>query len=216
MKAEGTRYSHEGEAISYARQLGTEQATQEYIAYVDSDMVLPEGTLAKMLAELKEGGYANIQAKVLGARLNTYWERAEDWFIRYLTARKGQGGTSAAVMRRDTVVNVKFDPSIVGGDDYDFLKRMKVGRYKLGSSSAFVYHHHRADLRSTARKWFRYGWGWAHLIRKWGPWRKGLWDSSGHGLLHRPVPYKRQAAIYPLFCSGGWRCRDSRHVEGLP
>jgi glycosyltransferase involved in cell wall biosynthesis len=169
-------YSDEGGGPSYAHQLGAEQATQEYIAYVDADMVLPQGTLATMFAELKEGGYANIQAKVLAASLNNYWERATDWYDRFMYSRKGQGGLAAGLLRRDTVLNVRFDPSFkFYGDDYDFLKRLKVRGYKLGSSSASVYHHHRSDLRSLARQWFRYGWGYPYLMRKWGPWRGGLW-----------------------------------------
>lgn len=174
---EGRKASHAREATaqSYARQFGAEQATQEYIAYVDSDVVLTEGCLATMLAELQAGGYANIQAKLLAASLNNYWERSTDFMLRHLSARKGQGGTSAAVMRRDTVLNIKFDPSVVGGDDYDFLKKLKVGGYKLGSSSAFVYHHHRYDFKSNAKQWFQYGWTFTYLMRRWGPWRKGLW-----------------------------------------
>jgi glycosyltransferase involved in cell wall biosynthesis/pyruvate-formate lyase-activating enzyme len=171
----GTSYAREARAISYARQLGAEQATQEYIAYVDADMVLPEETLSTMLAELKAGGYANIQAKVLAASLNTYWERATDWYCRFMYSRKGQGGTSAAVLRRDTVLNIRFDPFIFSGDDYDFLKRLKVRGYKLGCSSASVYHHHRAHFKSLAKWWFHIGWGYPYLMKKWGPWRKGLW-----------------------------------------
>jgi len=171
-------YSDEGRGYSYALQLGAELATQEHIAYFDADIVLPEGTLATMLNELKEGGYTNIQAKLLPANSNTYWGRAMDWYFRFMHSRKGQGGLSAGLLRRDVVLNVKFDTQsrFYGySEDYDFLKRLKVGGYKLGFSSAFAYYHHPANLRSIAKQWFRYGLGHSYLMRKWGPWHKGLW-----------------------------------------
>ena len=169
-------YSDEGKGTSYAHQLGAKQASQEYIAYVDADIVLPEGTLSTMLAELKTTGYGNIQAKVLTASTATYWERAQDQHARILQSRKA-GGLSAGLLRRDTVLDVRFDPSIKHyGDDYAFLSRLKSKGYKLGNSSAFVYHHHRADLKNLVKTMFYgSGRGSAHLMRKYGPWHAGLW-----------------------------------------
>jgi glycosyltransferase involved in cell wall biosynthesis len=169
-------YSDEGKGTSYAHQLGAEQATQEYIAYVDADIVLPEGTLSTMLAELKASGYGNIQAKVLAVSRSTYWERAQAQIAQILQSRK-RGGLSAGLLRTETVLNVKFDPSIKHyGDDYAFLSRLKKERYKLGNSSAFVYHHHRANLKNLVKTMFYgSGRGSAHLAREYGPWHAGLW-----------------------------------------
>lgn len=169
-------YSDEGKGTSYAHQLGAEQASQEYIAYVDADIVLPEGTLSTMLAEMKASGYANIQALWRAADCSTYWEYAQDQHARILQSRK-VGGLSAGLLRRDTVLNLKFDISIKHyGDDYDFLTRLKKEGYKLGNSSAFVYHHHRTDLKSFVRTaFYGSGRGSAHLMRKYGTWHAGLW-----------------------------------------
>jgi glycosyltransferase involved in cell wall biosynthesis len=168
-------YCDGGKGYSYALQLGAEQATQEYIAYVDADIVLPPGTLATMLAELKADGYANIQAKLRAANLSTYWGQATDWWLLCSTSRKGQGGLSAGLLRRDTILNVKFDKFSGYSEDYNFLKKLKVGGYKLGSSSASVYQHCGVDVGTLVKRWFHYGLGSPYLMRKWGPWRKGLW-----------------------------------------
>jgi glycosyltransferase involved in cell wall biosynthesis len=168
-------YSDEGKGTSYAHQLGAEQASQEYIAYVDADIVLPECTLSTLLAELKASGYANIQAKVLAVSRSTYWERAQDQHTQILQTRRA-GGLSAGLLRRDTVLNLKFDLSIkFAGDDYAFLSRLKSKGYKFGISSAFVYHHHRADLKSFAKRRLHLGWSSVQVIRKYGPWHASLW-----------------------------------------
>ena len=167
-------YSDEGKGPSYAHQLGAEQATQEYLAYVDADIVLPEGTLATLLAELKESDCANMQAKILAADLSTYWERATDWNVRLLQARKG-GGLFATVLRRDIVLRYKLDSSVGVGSDLVFRLMTERDGHKLGTSSAFVYHHHRADLKSFAKQRFRFGREAVQFISRYGPWHGGLW-----------------------------------------
>jgi len=167
-------YSDEGREYNYAQQLGAEQANQEYIAYVDADIVLPEGTLAALLAELKASDCVSMQAKILAASLSTYWERATDWSFRLFQARRGIG-LSAAVLRRDTIMKYKLDPLLKAASDYDFQLRTERDGYKLGNSSAFVYHHHRADLKSFVKQRFRDGWMAARYIKKYGPWHVGFW-----------------------------------------
>lgn len=167
-------YSDEGRGASYAHQLGAERASQEYIAYVDADIVLPEGTLSTMLAELRASGYANIQALWRAASRSTYWERASDWHVQALQARKG-GGLSAALLRRDVVLSVGFDTSIEYSEDYTFLSRLKRKGYKVGNSSAFVYHHHRADLKSLAKRQLRVAQDTIPLMRRYGLWHAGFW-----------------------------------------
>jgi len=171
-------YSDEGGGESYAHQLGAEQATQEYIAYVDADIVLAEGTLAILLAELRESDYISMQAKVLAASLSTYWGRAADWSFRLFQAHRGMG-LSAAVLRRDTIMKYKFEPPRpfvkTGGEDYEFQMKVEKDGYKLGTSSAFVYHHHRTDLKTFVTQWFRYGQDAVRFIRKYGPWNVRFW-----------------------------------------
>jgi glycosyltransferase involved in cell wall biosynthesis len=167
-------YSDNGGGLQGARQVGVEKATQEYIVYLDADTVIPERTLSTMLTELKAGGYANIQAKVLAKKIDTYWERAEGWYMGYLRARNNQGGLNAGILRRDLVLNIKFDLKFAG-EEYDFLKKLKLGGYKLGVSSASVYCYHRADMKSVCKQWFKYGRDQAQLMKRWGPLRKGLW-----------------------------------------
>ena len=167
--------SDEGRGPSYAHQLGAEQATWEYIAYVDSDIVLPPGTLSTLLAELKATDYVGIAAKMLAAKLSNYWERAIDWENQLHQARV-RSGLFASVLKREIVMKLGFDTFIKpAGDDSDFLIRLKRDGYKFGMSSAFVYHQHRADLKSLVKWRFVYGRGSTRLIRKYSPWHIGFW-----------------------------------------
>jgi glycosyltransferase involved in cell wall biosynthesis len=171
----GVIHSDEGKGPSYAHQLGAEMAGQEYIAYVDADIVLPEGTLATLLAELGASSYVSMTGTMLAAKLSNYWERATDWNNQLLQARRG-GGLFATVLKRQTVIKYGFDPSVKPvGDDNDFQIRLERQGHKMGTSSTFVYHQHRATMKSLFRWRFVYGRGSARFIMKYGPWHIGFW-----------------------------------------
>ncbi len=168
-------YSDGGRGPSYAHQLGAEQATQPHIAYVDADTVLPQGTLAQLLAELKASDNVSMTATMVAANMSTYCERVTDWNSRLRQTRRG-GGLFATVLKRETVLKYPFDAAIKPvGDDKDFLMRVEREGYKAGTSSALVYHRHLADLRSLFKSRLTYGRGSARFIRKYGPWDISFW-----------------------------------------
>ena len=137
-------YSDGGRGFNYAQQLGAERASEEYIAFVDADIVLPAEALATLVAELKESDCISMQAKLLANSLDIYWERATDWNVRLLQLRRG-GGLSAAVLRRDAVLKYKLDSSVGVGSDSAFRLMVERDGCKLDTSfSAFAYHHHHA------------------------------------------------------------------------
>ncbi len=179
-KFTGKIFSDEGKGPCYAHQLGSELASQDYLAFIDADIVIKENTLSEMLLELKESGYANIQARWKGARRSTYWDRAQDWHTQIFQSRKG-GGLSAALLRKDIVLSIGFDSSLRGefagfaGDDYDFLLRLKKKGYLIGNSRAIVYHYHRADFKSLVKRQFQFGRSAPYLMRKHGIFHAGLW-----------------------------------------
>lgn len=153
-------YSDKGRGIGYARQLGAEKATGEYIAYVDSDVVLPEGCLVKMLEEMKEKGYTGIHAQILSLKNRSYWEWAEDQHFKMMFNREGERqalGAIAVIYKRDTILKYGFDPFFVGAEDGDISYKLRKGGHKLGISSASAYHQHRADVKSFIKQRISYG-----------------------------------------------------------
>ena len=163
-------YSDEGKGLAYARQLGARKASSEYIAYVDSDVVLTPHCLQKMLEELQEKGYAGIHAQVLGLSNENYWEWAEDQHVRMMFNRVGERewiGNIAAIFRRQSIIENPFDPFFSGPDeDKDLSLKLRKKGLRLGISSAYIYHQHRTSARGFIKQRIWYGQGDFRFIWK--------------------------------------------------
>jgi len=172
-------YSDEGKGLNYARQLGAEQATQEFIAYVDSDVILTEGALATMLAAFRNSDCISISAhEAADMKCSSYWEWAQ---YQHYQFHRLQNHISmlASLFRRDTILKYGFYLSTRGldnrMDDIDLEIRLRRDGYKFGRSSAFYYHRYKSDLRSFVKYRFFLGRVSACYIRKYGPWHVGFW-----------------------------------------
>jgi len=164
-------YSDEGKGLAYARQLGARKASSEYIAYVDSDVVLTLNCLQKMLEELQEKGYTGIHAQVLSLSNENYWEWAEDQHVRMMFNRVGERkwiGNIAAIFRRQSVIENPFDPFFIGaGEDKTLSLKLRKKGLKLGISSAQIYHQHRTSARSFIKQRIWYGKGGSRFLWKY-------------------------------------------------
>ena len=163
-------YSAESKGLAYARQLGAQKAKSEYIAYVDSDVVLTSNCLQKMLQELQEKGYAGIHAQVLSLSNENYWEWAEDQHVRMMFNRMGERkwiANMAAIFRRQAVIENPFDPFFVGaGEDKILSSNLRKKGLKLGISSAQIYHQHRTSARGFIKQRIWYGKGDSRFLWK--------------------------------------------------
>ena len=147
-------YGDEGRGICYARQLGAEMASGEYIFYADSDVVLLPDTLEEMLAELTAKGYGGMTARTvikggtgyLGWALARYKnvvspERAGE--------KKATIPMKATIFPRELVLKYKVDLSTPNWDDASISLHLIEAGHRLGVSSSYVYHYqHRADAKS--------------------------------------------------------------------
>lgn len=173
-------YSDGGGGKSGARQLGAEQATQEYIAYVDADVFLTDGALAKMLSELQNSDYISIsgQQTLDEWRHPTYWQRSQYQHARLSYPERRPPGISMAgcLFRRETILKYGFELSYGGTmDDIDLEYRLRKDGHVFGRSSAIIYHHGSADLKSFVSYRFFLGQVKTCYIRKFGPWNAGFW-----------------------------------------
>ena len=167
-------FSDEGKGQAYARQLGAEVATQEYIAYVDSDVILMEDTLQTMLTEFQNSSYISMRAQESPDRkCSNYWEWAR---LQQQPARsEGRLSTHASLLRRETILKYPFDLSHGGYlDDIDLELRLREEGYQFGTSSALFYEQG-INLRSLAEQRFVYGRVATYYIRKYGPWHANFW-----------------------------------------
>ena len=134
-------------------------ASQEYIAYVDSDVVLTDGALATMFAEFQRSGAISISARPLPGKNNRgYLTQASYQHFQYSVLRRQQQylATMACLLKRETVKKYRFNTSGYLDDTLLEAKLIKDG-YTLGVSSATVYHNHRDDFKSFVRYRFFLG-----------------------------------------------------------
>ena len=167
-------YSDEGRDKAYARQHGAEKATQEYIAYVDADVTLEEGSLATMLDELRRSDCVSMSARqILAPECSNYWGWASTQHTGYSQRRSGGESlsTMACLLRRETILKYGFDPDAGARDDVIVETKLKQQGYKLGVSSASVYHHHKMDFNSFVKYRFFLGELAPGYLREYG-WRR--------------------------------------------
>ncbi len=170
-------YSDNGMGHSVARRIGAQQAREPYIAYVDSDVSLPRGTLTTLLNELEELELAGIAAKIQPVATTSYWQRSSQQNSDLLI-KEGTVHLMGTLLRREVVSLVDFDPFIRGGEDQDFIVRARHEGYRLRTSSfAYAYHASPASMSSLARRLWRNGeavprYAWKHGVlspRHWPP-----------------------------------------------
>lgn len=161
-----------GKGLAYARQLGAETAKGEYVAYVDSDVELPENNLLmKMLNEMLENNLTGIHAQMIDPRENkSYWAEGEDFHWRNIINQPGERkilGTIVCIIKRDKIMKYKFDPFFNGAtEDWDFYYRAGRDGCKFGISKHQAFHFHRMSKKDFIKQRIWYGKGNAKAIIK--------------------------------------------------
>ncbi|MCU1548355.1 MAG: glycosyltransferase [Arthrobacter sp.] len=192
--------SDEGQGLPAARMLGVRNARSDVVALLDADVVLPPGSLERLLDEFETGGFDGLQFGLASeADGPGYWGAALAWHHNHSRVRTWFG-VCATLMRRDVLLSIGFDDKFRSGEDIELRIRLEQAGYRLGVSSSTVVRHRFADTFDCARdQWLQDGAGLARTIRK-HPTRAGwlvvlplLASVRGVGLslLHAPryVPY---------------------------
>ena len=150
-------YFDGGKGISYARQLGAESATEEYITYVDSDVILLPNTLEVMLGELKMKGYGAINTLALNEDGSVWGSPGE---------KKATIPMFCTLFPRELVLKYKFDSSLPNCDDFEISYKLLKHGHKIAVSSAEAYHYHppRSFSQNTA---YRRGTALAEFLLKY-------------------------------------------------
>ncbi|MAH39167.1 MAG: hypothetical protein CL873_01330 [Dehalococcoidales bacterium] len=200
--------SHQG--MGYRFQRGTDLATEDYVAYIDSDVVVPPGTLETMLAELSNSDYAAIHAQILAGQISNHWEwaRQEDIRIQYNHPGKTVRGipTMTALWKKDIVLKYKFDPFFTGAFvDGDICHEVVAAGYKFGCSEAVTYHYHRSSLTALMKQRYWHGQGGGRFIWKhkffWG-WVNMLFPVGPLHLISCIINRKPHLLPYIVVCDG--------------
>jgi glycosyltransferase involved in cell wall biosynthesis/O-antigen/teichoic acid export membrane protein len=170
--------SDEGRGVAAARMIGVQEATSEYVALIDADIVLSDGALASLLDEFREGGYSALQAGLHSSAGPGYWGQA---LARHHNTGRSRNwmGVMATILRRETLLEYPLDSTFLSGEDIDLRWRLNRSGVRIGVSSRTVVSHRFGDTLEFARaQWRDDGAGLA---------RMALTHSGGSLLLLMPV-----------------------------
>lgn len=160
--------SDEGRGLPYARAAGARAAGTRYVALVDADVILPDGSLAALLEEFLDQGYVALQAGLESEAGPGYWGQALAWHHRTGRSRSWFG-LVATLVERDRLLEHGFDPEFESGEDIELRWRLARAGEKTGVSRTVIVRHRFDDTWEFARGQFRAdGKGLARMVRKHG------------------------------------------------
>lgn len=158
--------SDEGRGLPSARSMGARAAGTRWVALVDADVILPEGSLAALFREFLDEGYVALQAGLESEAGPGYWGQALAHHHRTGRSR-WWFGLVATIFERDTLLAHGFDARFESGEDIELRWRLASAGAKAGVSRKVIVRHQFDDTWAFARGQFRAdGAGMARMIRK--------------------------------------------------
>ncbi|MCJ7709882.1 MAG: glycosyltransferase [Chloroflexi bacterium] len=160
--------SDEGRGLPHARAAGAAAAATRYVALVDADVILPDGSLAALLEEFTTEGYVALQAGLESEAGPGYWGQALAWHHRTGRSRYWFG-LVATIIERDRLLEHGFDAEFESGEDIELRWRLAKAGEKAGVSRKVIVRHRFDDTWEFAQGQFRAdGRGLARMVRKHG------------------------------------------------
>ena len=160
--------SDDGRGVAAARLIGAQDAACSRVAFIDADVVLPDGALASLLDEFERDGYAGLQAGLRSVSGDGYWGRALADHHRSGRSKRWFG-VVATIIDRDTILRHGFDERFTSGEDIDLRWRLRQAGAKLGVSEQTVVEHRFDDTYAFAKgQWLADGHGLGRMVRRHG------------------------------------------------
>lgn len=158
--------SDEGHGLPAARSIGAQAATTRFVALVDADVILPDGSLETLLREFHQEGYTALQAGLESESGPGYWGQALAEHHRSGRSRYWFG-LVATIFDRDLLLAHGFDSDFESGEDIELRWRLARAGDKTGVSRTTIVRHRFDDTWEFARGQFRAdGRGLARMVRK--------------------------------------------------
>lgn len=161
--------SDNGAGLPAARMMGVDLAKTEIIVLMDVDILLPDGALADLYAELIRGQYDALQAGLISSTLGPgYWGRA-------LTVHHNRGrsknwpGVMATMFKRQVLQAYRFDERFRSGEDIELRWRLQRANLRVGvSKKTFVEHLFDDTFKFAKDQFVADGQGLGRMVAKYG------------------------------------------------
>ncbi len=145
-----------------ARNRGLEAAKGDYIVFVDSDVILPQGWAKKAMEKLKNNAdVIGVGGPARNASKGTIAELFDPLFLYYMTGAESYVtslATMNAMFKGNFIKNERFDEDLVTSEDPELSFRLRRKGHKLLVSKELeVMHNHPTGFRDVIRRWFYYG-----------------------------------------------------------
>ncbi|MBP7435875.1 MAG: glycosyltransferase [Bacteroidales bacterium] len=179
--------SKKGPAAAKNRGLKETNEKSQYIAFVDSDVVLPKDWAKKALEIINK--YSKKVAGVGGPGKSIKKNNISEVFDCLLYGRfYGQNlfvkslATMDVMYRKDVINGLLFDDKLIAAEDPDFnLHLIKMNYSLLYSDELWVYHHNPTTINQVIKKWYNYGkyyplpYFWNKQLTNFGLWGRILY-----------------------------------------
>ena len=168
-----TILDQENQGAVIATNNGFERASHDIILSIDSDVVIGQGWLRKIMAEFKDEKVGAVQGYYKTPKSVSFWAKMMGYDVeaRYdaiPSKEVSQVCTGDTAYRKTAVEKAgPFDPTFKYGYDNDMSYRLQSAGFKLiFLKNAVVDHYWKADLASYIKQQYRSAYGRMQLIRK--------------------------------------------------
>jgi len=161
--------SHAWKGIAYSRQIVVENASGEYLVWVDADYKLPPNFIRKHVDSIEEdpslGGVSGNEI-LQGDTLVAFLESVASMPLSSDNTNVVDVG--GAIYRLKAIKDIGgFDVDLKGaGEDIDLTERLKKSHWRLSKSSAKFYHRHRKTWRALWHEYLWWGYGMHYVSHK--------------------------------------------------
>jgi mycofactocin system glycosyltransferase len=160
-----------------ARNAALRAVSTPLIAFVDSDVVVQQGWLTRLVADFADPSVAAAAPRVgalhqHGGTITEYEARHSGLDMGPRPGLVGAGRSipylpSAALVVRRGLVQDEFDPALTIGEDVDFVWRLADRGWRvLYDPAAVVLHDHRVEVLPFLRRRITYAWSIGLLARR--------------------------------------------------
>jgi len=167
-------FHHEWRGLGPSRNVVVDNASGDYIIWVDGDMIIPKDHVRKLVDFMEEnpkigiagGRYEGVSTNWVSMLENVIFEVADSQNIGRLTSKLP--GTGASIFRVSAVRDVgSFDENIKGaGEDMDIAYRVRANGWLLYRVNAMYYARSSETWSLLWKKYLWHGYGMHYLVRK--------------------------------------------------